>query len=327
MKIYYLTLTLFVSLLIGCKTGTTTETNTNDDNGNVENPEEIWAAVQVKAQAFTIDPTQATKITGKQGTYLEFGPNILTYADGSEVKGKVTLSLKEYYQKSDMVTSGLTTTSDGKILKSAGMVYLEAKDSDGKTLQIKPDKDYKIGFPTKGKSDNNMQLFYGKREEGQMNWKSTKKKAAVLPKPIAKPTSEYIPTDTAYKEIIELYTFQAKKMRWINCDAFYDTPDDLVTKLTVVSDQSYTSANIIFYDDNIVLQGFIRGKGVRSFPRVLIGKTAVLTVVKKDKSGFYFYAQPIKVDKALEIKVNLQKTNPVAAKKKIEALLNPSKNR
>lgn len=311
---------LFVSLLVGCQTGTTDKTDTNTDDGNIENPEEIWAEVQVKAQTFAIDPTQTTKVTGEQGTYLEFAPNTFAYADGSEVKGKITLNLKEYYQKSDMVTSGLTTTSNGKTLKSAGMVHLEAKASDGKSLQIKSGKDYNIGFPKKGTPDDNMQLFYGKREGSNMNWEPAEKTVGALPQPIMRFAQDTLGGGVT-KEMLEFYNFRAKKMKWINCDAFYNTPDDQITQVKVVPDKMNALATIIFYDESIVLRGFVKENGVRNFPRVLIGKTGVLTVVQKDKSGFYFYAQSIKADKAQEIKVKLEKTTAVEAKKKMDALL------
>jgi len=293
-------------------------------NEGISTPKEIWKEVQVKAQKFDIDPTQTTKITGEQGTYLEFEANTFVHADGALAEGKITLDLKEYYQKADMLIAGLTTISNGRILKSAGMVHLQANTPHGKPLQIKSGKRYKIGFPKKGLHEEGMQLFYGKKANNQMNWIPAEKALSMRPQVMMRFVQNAIQNQTdakTRKELDKLYSFQSEKLQWLNCDAFYKLSDNQVARLTLIPDQTNVATDLILHNYNIVLSGEIQKDGRIVYPRIPSGWEVVVMSVKSDKNGFYFDAQKILLDKDKEVKISLEKTTASAAKKKIEDLL------
>jgi hypothetical protein len=125
--------------------------------------QELYDQLEQKKQSFCIDPNRDTLLALNQGT-------IIAIQAGTFVnqKGCVTISAKEVYKKSDMLLENLSTTSNGKMLESGGMIYLEATNSSGKP--VSPKKEIAIFMPTTDYK-NDMQLFKGNRDSHQvMNW-------------------------------------------------------------------------------------------------------------------------------------------------------------
>lgn len=125
--------------------------------------QELYKQLEQKKQTFCIDPNRDTILVLDQGT-------IISIQAGTFVnqKGCVTISAKEVYKKSDMLLENLSTTSNGKMLESGGMIYLEATNSSGKP--VSPKKEMAIFLPTTDYK-NDMKLFKGNRDPHQvMNW-------------------------------------------------------------------------------------------------------------------------------------------------------------
>ncbi|MEO6254424.1 MAG: cytochrome c [Ferruginibacter sp.] len=82
-------------------------------------------------------------------------------------KSKLTLEIKEAYTMQDILLAGLSTESNGKLLSSGGMIYLNAKAGDEKVKLLKP---IKISIPGKV-YEANMQLFKGEiKDDSSINW-------------------------------------------------------------------------------------------------------------------------------------------------------------
>lgn len=117
-----------------------------------------------------IDPEETTVITGKQGTIVRIPAGTFVTASGLAVTGKVQVEMKEVFKKSDILLSNLPTISDGKMLESGGVVYLDAATMDGEKVVIAPGKAVTIDFPS-GSPTQGMQAFSGQYDtEGNMNW-------------------------------------------------------------------------------------------------------------------------------------------------------------
>lgn len=114
-------------------------------------------------QYFTIAPTEPKQIEGKKGTQVSIPEGAFVHQDGSPVKEAVTFKMREFYSKSDFLLAGLTTHSEGQILESGGMLYLEAY-SEGKKLKLAEGKTLEVALPkrnTRPSSAQGMELFYG----------------------------------------------------------------------------------------------------------------------------------------------------------------------
>lgn len=134
----------------------------------IESIQKLYEKTKAEAQEFCIYAYKDTVIKGEQGTviYIKAG----TFMDETNTTDCVTLRLKEFFTKSDMILENLTTTSNGHPLESAGMIYIDA-EKDGKKYNVRPGKDLLIATPT-DKYFSGAQIFNGKRNEHDsiMNW-------------------------------------------------------------------------------------------------------------------------------------------------------------
>ena len=128
--------------------------------------EDLYSLLELDKQSFCIDPNRDTILILEQGTILTIPAHAFTIASTE----CVTFKAKEVYSKSDMIRENLSTTSNGELLESGGMIYTEAADANGNTLSLANGKTIGILMPT-DTVRNDMQLFYGERDQHHnMNW-------------------------------------------------------------------------------------------------------------------------------------------------------------
>lgn len=115
----------------------------------------------IKTQLYKIDPLKGNTIKGARG-------GIFTIPAGAfEGTEPVVIELKEIYSPIEILASGLTTESNGELLESGGMFYINAK-RDGKQLELL--KPIEGSIPSNYINDS-MKLFKGEvKEDGNVNW-------------------------------------------------------------------------------------------------------------------------------------------------------------
>lgn len=127
---------------------------------------DLYKQLEQKKQVHCIDPTRDTVLVFDQGTIV----SIPAYAFQNPSRNCVEVRVKEFYKKSDMILENLSTTSNGRLLESEGMIYIEAVAND-QQIGLAPGKSLTVLMPTDSlRSDIN--LFYGQRDEhtDMMNW-------------------------------------------------------------------------------------------------------------------------------------------------------------
>jgi hypothetical protein len=133
--------------------------------------QERTAKFRTNSNTFEMDAQNPGRRKGMSGTQLDFTGCTFVYEDGSPVMCNFTLELKEYYDQSKMLQANLSTTSDGRMLETAGMVELKAYNANG-NIKIDPSSSYSIGFPRNGNTKDDFKLFYGEwRNDELINWK------------------------------------------------------------------------------------------------------------------------------------------------------------
>ncbi|MGK0388675.1 MAG: hypothetical protein ACI94Y_001407 [Maribacter sp.] len=106
-------------------------------------------------------------IKGEKGTWIKLPENAFVDGNGEPAKGEIVVNLKEYYSKKDFVADRLSTISKGNLIKSGGMIHLEAK-SMNKQLSLAKDKTIELLFP---RMDQQYFTFYGQRmDDGSIDW-------------------------------------------------------------------------------------------------------------------------------------------------------------
>lgn len=127
-------------------------------------------------QTHRIQPTEQQEIKASGGSVVVVPPNSFVFEDGTVPTGPVEVTVREAIKPADWILNGLTTLSDGQILQSGGMLYVEAK-ANGKTLTLADGARLTVALPNKQRViDPEMQLFYGEHapnQNGNINWQAT----------------------------------------------------------------------------------------------------------------------------------------------------------
>lgn len=146
----------------------------------------------ISSQYFTIDPSKDTTILTAHAGHYVISKGTFTADE------KVTIEIKEIFTPDEILRSGLTTLSDGKLLASAGMLYFNAT-ANGK--KIEPSLPVEIFIPGNN-PDPDMKLFTGKlQSDSTVNWvdpkeitQDTTRPSQVMPKDSLEKSSD---TDTS----------------------------------------------------------------------------------------------------------------------------------
>lgn len=129
-------------------------------------------------QEFCIDNSRDTFIKCEEGTIILIKADIFRLSN--KAKGKcINIKVKEVYKKSEMIFENLSTLSNGQLLESQGMFYIEAYDFYGKELNLLPNKNLVIFSPTDKVKNSNL-IFDGEIDPHDSNINWTNAKANVL---------------------------------------------------------------------------------------------------------------------------------------------------
>jgi hypothetical protein len=159
-------ITFSALILTCCNNNTTSETV----KFGVNDP---FKSTIVPDQLFQIDSRQDNVIEGGSGTIIVFPKGCFRNANGAIVEENVKIELAEALTLQDMLLSNLTTTADGKLLETDGMIYFNAT-ANGKPLTVNKDIPVHIEIPTHEKKPG-MKAYRGTRDEnGNMNWADPK---------------------------------------------------------------------------------------------------------------------------------------------------------
>ena len=128
-------------------------------------PGKIRQLLEPPRQTFVIKTGRDTSITCAGGTVLKFCAN--TFRTDAAA---VTLEVQEVLSRSDMLGAGVSTRStDGLLLESEGMIYLNATEPAG--VGINPDCPVEIHLPA-AFLNGNMVLFKGVEKNETIEWES-----------------------------------------------------------------------------------------------------------------------------------------------------------
>ena len=146
-----------------CKKDRTTVIVNNTSGGSKGsklNPLNTFASAKPMSQSFTFDITLGALITGAKGSQFYFAPSSLVHQNGSEVTGNVTVELREYMNKADMLFSGITVTSGNALLESGGMFYIMPRQN-GEELKLKSGSTFQIFIPKANAGNQAMDFWNG----------------------------------------------------------------------------------------------------------------------------------------------------------------------
>jgi hypothetical protein len=277
-----------------------------------------------------------------KGAIIRIDSNSFDVPAGS----KINIEVKEAYSAKDILLAGLTTTSDGKLLRSGGMFYFNVT-ADGKPVNIV--KPIHVSMPTKN-VDINMQLYKGiVQKDSTINWvdpqpldSSTDKKPAIENAPntddscfsydtsyIPLPTTTIaeLPIDTTanYQYPTEAYQFDIDQSGWYNTDCLF-SKGQTVTTASVIADLNMPSGLTMDVYLCIPKRGVLAkswqtngdtynfnespdgtGPGADSITMILNDQAIIFAVGRSSDSTFYYGISHFTVNKSQVITVAVKK--------------------
>lgn len=130
-------------------------------------------------QTFCIRNHRDTTIVGKKGTIIFIPARSLCVADSKTDLGTtpINIELREAYSYQDMMLENLGTTSNGELIETGGMIYLEARTQAGAQVAIREGEELSMTMPSDKPLPKDMQVFVADRSinnpTAAINWQAT----------------------------------------------------------------------------------------------------------------------------------------------------------
>src|SRR6056297_65130 len=297
--------------------------------------------IDSQADTVVINNDRDTVLIGSKGTKIRI--NKKTF-DTENIK----LVIHEFYDKSDFIKLGLTTTSGDKTLKSKGMIRIEAFDGMKKIENIS--KPIEIQFPTN--PDDRYEIFYGKTNSQYIDWERdtlTSNYNIILNNVFdGKPCGncdyandtvffdtlswdknytqydtiitfsesddtlswrEFWGTETQFPDYWQNRFFRSNNLNWINIDAFIS--NDSPVELRVRTDKSDVRYYyIVFESRNSITPGYMTSKGIVDFGKLPDNEIISFICLDKLDGEIYFdYRKNIRISKDLDFTYKPQVTD------------------
>ncbi len=143
------------------------------------NPQKVGAndpfkTTMVASEFFEFDAKTDKVVEGEKGTVISFPKGCFLDDKGNTINDKVKVELAEALTLDDMLLSGLTTTSNGKMLETGGMIYLNPTTLAGANVFINPKIPVMITIPAANKRAGMMAYSGYRAEDGKIDWTNPK---------------------------------------------------------------------------------------------------------------------------------------------------------
>jgi mono/diheme cytochrome c family protein len=120
---------------------------------------DIFSESKLEAQEFTINNDRDTTLITKNGCFITISAGSFKSQDRL-----INIKVKEAIKVEDMILAGLRTMSDGSILSSNGMIYINSENSN--VSIVKP---LKVLIPSPS-YNSKMKVYRGVEKDGKINW-------------------------------------------------------------------------------------------------------------------------------------------------------------
>ena len=296
--------------------------------------------VLIEKQVFYLDTISIKEIIGKKGTKIYFNRQDIDITRND----KVTLELKEYYNRLELISDNLNTVTDkNELLESNGVVFINFKSGD-RELKLKDGKNIKIKFKKKFRKED--RIYKGVLDSiNQIKWVENKQTHTTFPVIDTVLTRRYGGVLTYKEKIISIDSLEyysstnenlerrieteiseindelavnnwwtypdvlINELGWINVDMII-VPDSIVSYELVLNKKGldFISTFIIYKDLNSFVSDYRKPNDL-IFSKIPIKNQTSLIVLGKDNNNFY--AEKLIIDKNTtgKLELNLKKVD------------------
>jgi hypothetical protein len=244
--------------------------------------------IKLATDSFEVNNTAADRsISGMQ---LLFTPNCCINSTGQAVTGKVNVEALLIKDKGDMVLMNKPTSSNGQLLVSGGEIFISL-NQNGQQLQLAPNAKVYLRYAD-AVPNPQMKLFYGdETNPQQFNW---------------------VPGFDSIRAGNQFYDIVSSKLRWINCDYFYDTTGTVRSTVSAYLPFNYTNANtetfLVFKNIRSVL-GMYGDVAEKRFISTKVPNNLAATVVAISKQGNDYFLGKEQITTGVNVTAGNQKVS------------------
>jgi hypothetical protein len=216
-------------------------------------------------------------IVAANGLTCTFPPQCCTRPNGQPVTGLVSLQTLLIRKRGDMVAADKPTVSNNRLLVSGGEMFVRLT-KNGEELRLAPGKVITLQY-NEPQPVNNMRVFYGDESNpDRFNWLPADSGGITQPVLIGPANNNYIVNST--------------KLRWINCDYFFDTTGINRIQVTASLAPQFTNANTMVYlvfnnlRSVLGMYGTVATKKFQS-GLVPVGQPVTMVVISKQGNDYF----------------------------------------
>jgi len=301
-----------------------------------------------ESEFFTVPVNKDIRIKGIDGTKIVIPGGSLVDEDGMSVTGNVTVQLIESYKKSDFIFGNLPTESNGQLLESGGMIYVDVMQND-KKLKLKSNKKIQIEFGGKIKNDS-MLLFNAANTNDKSDWilnenyqtkydttfttwkgsdavvgKKSKRKHWFNNRKTMNDTvvaSRVKKSNPAFDNLV----LESGQLGWISCNKFLENKNN--TTLTVRHNLGYAPVvRLVFPSINSMMASQQDGNDETVFQDIPVGMEVDIVVFAMFDDEPYYFTKRITIAKNHLVTIDLEKTTMDDLQKSIRKFDNPGKSK
>ena len=242
--------------LLGCSETKKQDTKTNS---RAKIFELVYNENLTPTQNFLINTNFDTLLNCQNGTKLLIEANSFADKNGTEFDGFIEMEVKEVFNKKDVILNNLTTKSNGKILESGGMIYINAICEDD-TLQLIKSIKCLVDSPV----DSEMFIYEGVRSDSSINWVNPVSTENESIQSFLKSTKHYYTlSEGNYSDSVSFYK---ERHNWLFSPNRVVGEDTTIQNVKITfTDLKYDTVKVLQSKNGILMQKFFPNKGVNEY--------------------------------------------------------------
>lgn len=247
----------------------------------------------------------------------------------------MTLELKEYYSRLELISDNLNTITDkNELLESNGVLFLDFKVGD-KKIKLKKDKKLKLQFAQEFRKED--RIFNGVLDSlGQIKWFKNNESYTVFSIPDYELTSRYRGVETYREKIIPIDSIQyyqdinieskwwlnppilIDNFGWINVDKFLNPDSKISYELSLnIKKLDYINSFFLYKGLNSFISDYRKSDSL-IFTDIPLKNETSLIIIGKKGNDYFAEKSILNSDISGKLKMNLIKIDSTELKNLIK---------
>lgn len=278
------------------------------------NFETLLASKNTKEE-FMITSDNDSNVFTKNQNFIYINKNILQTKDGQAVEYPYVITYEEFLTPKDYILNNLPTTSENRILETAGAFRIEVF-KNGEELTLKPGRQFQFIVQNKIVLDQEMSLFQGNEVDSvdtDFDWIIN-----TNPEAIGSGVNPEGGNDPFY------YLFPSS-LGFINIDKFLDYEGKVTENFTFSSEEPPLE-NIRVFLFFRSINSIMEIERSKKFPLPIGEKVRVIAISVNQNDEYFSYFEDITIIDGFKVDIALRPTSNIDLQRMLDELEFPNQN-